>query len=548
MRGVLFAGLLLCLLPVHSTAHAQNAPAAPPRDPVLVTISKETTRITEPLKESGYPDFLEALNLRAKRKLTPQANGVILVLKCVGLREKNFGLTDDQKQELIFRLGIDDSLQTDTVPLTYSETFVNALEESELPEPNVAERKLELHSERIEEIRSRVHREFVRCSEEPWQDDKHTLVAKWLKTQEPALSHLAPLRDYPEAYLPLVRGEKSESLIAMDNPLVHPLRTMIFELNIRAMHSLGSRNTNAAIDDFERMLILRSYLQQNMFGMIGRLDTFAMASSMHSLFNHLTMLETLQTKQCDRIEALFNRYYVPAPSIIELTDRDERLYAIDTICNAAEFGLEGTPAKPLPLKKRQQFDYDLMLTQLNNCYDRLLAAARIEKQENRIQAINELNDEVYQTKKASESKATEFLATLSKQGRSKLFADRMQALFLPAMDAAMEVELKDQMRRELWQVAIALRKYRQQNGNYPSELKLLSPQFLATIPRDRFADKPLQYRSDGRGLLLYSIGRDRVDHLGYFGEREDDFPTDDIAIYTEDHRPQPPKAANPPRE
>ncbi len=109
----------------------------------------------------GYPDFLEALNLRAKRKLTPQTNGVILVLKCIGLREKNFGLTDEQKQELNFRLGIDDSLQTDTAALTYSEAFVNALAESELPEPNVAERKLELHSERIEEIRSRVHREFV---------------------------------------------------------------------------------------------------------------------------------------------------------------------------------------------------------------------------------------------------------------------------------------------------------------------------------------------------------------------------------------------------
>ncbi len=163
----------------------------------------------------------------------------------------------------------------------------------------------------------------------------------------PAFSQLDSLRDYPEAYLPLVRGAKSESLIAMDNPLVHPIRAMIFEFNVRACVLLVQKNTNAAIDDFERMLILRSYLQQNIFGMIGKLDTFAMASSMHSLFNHLTMLETLQAKQCERIEALFNRYYVPAPSIIELTDRDERLYAIDAICNAAEFGLEGTPAKPL---------------------------------------------------------------------------------------------------------------------------------------------------------------------------------------------------------
>ncbi len=188
-----------------------------------------------------------------------------------------------------------------------------------------------------------------------------------------------------------------------------------------------------------------------------------------------------------------------------------------------------------------------MLTQLNNCYDRLLAAARIEKQENRMQAIKELNDEVYQTKKASESKATEFLATLSKQGRSKLFADRCKLSSCRRWMRRWKLNSRIRCGASCGQVAIALRKYRQENGNYPSELKQLSPQFLATIPLDRFADKPLQYRSDGRGLLLYSIGRDRVDHRGYCGRRgRTIFPRNDIAIFTEDHHPQPPKAANPP--
>ncbi len=37
------------------------------RSGVLVTISKETTYITEPLRPDGYPDYIAALNQRASK-------------------------------------------------------------------------------------------------------------------------------------------------------------------------------------------------------------------------------------------------------------------------------------------------------------------------------------------------------------------------------------------------------------------------------------------------------------------------------------------------
>jgi hypothetical protein len=547
MRGFLNASLLFYLLAISAVAPAQNPPAAAPRDPVLVTISEKTTRITAPLKESGYPDFLEAVNIAAKGKVTPETNGAILVLKAVGLREKYPVLTPAQKEEFYLRLGID-PLAEELAYFVSSDEFVDALPEDELPEANDEERKLNFQGERLLEIRSRVHQEFNRCSGQPWKATDYPRVAKWLKLQARAFTQLDRLREHPQCYLPTIAGTRNRSLLAVQQPLQNQIRKLVFELNIRAMNSLGEGNIDAAIVDFERILLLQSYIQQNSPGITGNLTAIASLSFAHSLFNQLMMLTPLNTKQTERVAALVSKHDTLLESMLEATDRRERLIAIDIICRAAEFGLDGTEEKTQPFRKRQEFDYELMLAQLNAAYDRLLEAGRIKNQAERMKAIDQFDTDLNSAKKATQNKAHQVLASLSKEGRSKLFADQLQAMMMPAIDTAMDIERKDQMRRELWQVAIALRQYHQQIGKYPLDLKELSPQFLPKVPLDRFADKPLQYQTNGRGVLLYSIGRDREDHHGYFGDREDDFHTDDIAIFTEDHRPKLPKVATPVQE
>ena len=52
--------------------------------PVLVTISKETTYITEPLRPDGYPDYLAALNQLASKGVTPEDNAVVILVQAFG--------------------------------------------------------------------------------------------------------------------------------------------------------------------------------------------------------------------------------------------------------------------------------------------------------------------------------------------------------------------------------------------------------------------------------------------------------------------------------
>ena len=62
-------------------------------------ISKETTYITEPLDELGYPDYAAALNERMSKGITPENNAAVLLMQAVGPSE----IPADQR-DMFFRM------------------------------------------------------------------------------------------------------------------------------------------------------------------------------------------------------------------------------------------------------------------------------------------------------------------------------------------------------------------------------------------------------------------------------------------------------------
>ncbi len=70
------------------------------------------------------------------------------------------------------------------------------------------------------------------------------------------------------------------------------------------------------------------------------------------------------------------------------------------------------------------------------------------------------------------------------------------------------------MLRRLAEVTLALAAYRAEKGSLPDGLDALAPGYLPEIPDDLFVDKPLHYRREGEGYLLYSVGADMKDDGG----------------------------------
>ena len=71
---------------------------------LLITLGKDTTLITQPLKADGYPDYLAALNARFGREISPQKNFSVALWKTTGPIQ----ISKDLKPGFFEALGIDD--------------------------------------------------------------------------------------------------------------------------------------------------------------------------------------------------------------------------------------------------------------------------------------------------------------------------------------------------------------------------------------------------------------------------------------------------------
>jgi RNA polymerase sigma-70 factor (ECF subfamily) len=63
-------------------------------------------------------------------------------------------------------------------------------------------------------------------------------------------------------------------------------------------------------------------------------------------------------------------------------------------------------------------------------------------------------------------------------------------------------------------VGYQLKRHKKEHGAYPESLAALTPEFMAEVPLDEFDGKPLRYRREGEGFILYSVGTNLVDDGG----------------------------------
>ncbi len=61
-----------------------TAPTTAPATRPAVTLGKDTTRITRPLKPNGLPDYAAAIEEQCSRGVTPENNAAVLVAQAIG--------------------------------------------------------------------------------------------------------------------------------------------------------------------------------------------------------------------------------------------------------------------------------------------------------------------------------------------------------------------------------------------------------------------------------------------------------------------------------
>jgi hypothetical protein len=204
-----------------------------------ITISRETTYITEPLRADGYPDYLAALNQMASEGVTPENNAAAAIVQICGPEEIKHRLKSSKEQEQFYKLlGI--------APLPdEGDYFVDCYTYIKKHAPE-AYKNTDAHGKYQYPI---AFRQINHAGNRPWLKEECPLVAKWLSENEKHLQRLVEASKLPRYYVPIVAS--NDWMGSCHVFYIFRMRDVIRALLYRAMLRLGEGKTLEAWDDLQ---------------------------------------------------------------------------------------------------------------------------------------------------------------------------------------------------------------------------------------------------------------------------------------------------------
>ena len=100
------------------------------------------------------------------------------------------------------------------------------------------------------------------------------------------------------------------------------------------------------------------------------------------------------------------------------------------------------------------------------------------------------------------------------ESKSLLPPHLLSSVMLPFFRNALRRAGDDETTIDLTRVALLLKAYRGEHGEYPPSLDELQNQAGKELPLDPCSGQPFQYRRNGSGFILYTVGTDGVDDGG----------------------------------
>jgi hypothetical protein len=173
-------------------------------------------------------------------------------------------------------------------------------------------------------------------------------------------------------------------------------------------------------------------------------------------------------------------------------------------------------------------NWDPAFRNVNRWCDRCVAGSKLSDRTARKKEMDAIEAEITALKPKIGLAVLAQEKFMGPKQRGELIGNILIALMLPAFDKLQSAsERCEQFHRNL-HLAFALAAYRADHGRYPKALTELAPKYIEAIPDDIFSGKPLIYKPEANGYLLYSVGANGIDDGGL--SYDDDPKGDDLAI------------------
>lgn len=484
-----------------------------------ITVSPETTYLAGPLNADGTVNYVAALDAEYSQGVTPENNAAVPLLQAGGIDLAPYLRGPDERLpgqlwRLFDKLGM--------APLPADGEYFVSFEDYLLANPPE-----ELAMARLADLFEQGRRRLLGATRDTWSHtEDYPSVAAWLDANERPLALLLEAARRPRYYFPLLSPADPPKMSDLIPPELARCRDMAGALVARAMRKAGSGNPAGALSD-----LLAVHRLARLIGQHPSLNARLWAMGIDSLAcRGDRVLATSGALPPALARAFLAELWVlgsPAGPV-EAVDRWQRFVRLDSI---AVIRREGVGKAFAPLIGPEacakladvRVNWDRCLRTFNSWFDRAVACMRRQSFADRSKARKAFEEDLtsYRVDAAMSARSPWRMITGGDADDSfDVFFRRdpaacLLAHFFPhALPYTRELHDAARADLELTLVAVALAAYRAERGRYPAALAELTPEYLKQLPRDLFVERPLRYRREAAGYVLYSVGRDMRDDGG----------------------------------
>ena len=515
-----------------------DAGADQPTKQTALTISAETTRITRPLDQAGFVDYVRAVDEMASEGVTADNNFEVVMRSVMGPEE----IHERMRAQYHKQLG---------TPIPRG-PFYKAFAHDQHPD------------------------QYNRAFAGPWIAEDLPKVARWLNLQNVRLDTLVEGSRRARYYTPYNAEEPTDGeedyprMIAMLLPAVSGQREVARGLLMRANLRVGEGDLEGAWEDV-RAIYRVSRLAAQGVTMIEALVGIAIDSIAFNAATRVLQSPELTDEQARRFFKDLMQL-PPLPTMASKIDVGERYMGLDAVQMLARTKnmvqalkmISELSSNDAPRERRDNgttlvvfqndaqsekaeakagmievINWDATAKLLNKWYDRIVVASNEQGYAKRKQLFAKIDQDIQKLKtEISPAKlASAVLATGAPDATGEVIGNVLVALLVPAVDAATTAHHRAMAQMDVLRIAFAAEIYAREHARYPDGMAKLKPEYLSEIPMDRFSDNPLRFVADERKLVIYSVGSNGRDDRGRSyqdaEERNSDAGWDDLVVRLE---------------
>ncbi len=399
---------------------------------VPLRISKETTYITEPLKSDGKQvDYFAAWEEQTYPKnIATEENGYRLIVQHLGPAPEaqpwHFAQTcqklDLAEEEILLDMTLEDP-----------DDFLRRHVESEDFDPVSVNETTGDDASPVDPytvLKERLGR--------PWTADDLPMMEAWLAANGPAIDLIGQAVRKPTFQIPYGRENESDQLLGLLFPEIQWSRSFARALSARANHRIAIGDIDGAIYDIISCKRLGRHI-----GKRGTLIEMLVGIAMQGIAEAVGIAGSLEhppsSEQIERFLAESND--LPPEGQFEKAYLFERYMALDIVQALAN----GERFEDIELPAANGLDWNVLASRVNEHYDTALTSGTYP----------------------SPSPGRILAALALVRTRSKMVADILGALLLPAVDAAREATRRNICTDRMNRITLAMLLYERDHGTLP---------------------------------------------------------------------------------